>query len=152
MSTNKSPVIPNLPAGTKDVAGFEGQYAVTKDGRVWSYPRNRERKSPLGKDFKMFFPGRWLKPRLDREGYAWVWLRKKPMTLARKIHRFVAQAYIPNPFELLEINHKNGIKTDNRVENLEWCTRKQNVAHAVANGFFDAREARRKAKTVEISK
>ena len=48
-----------------------------------------------------------------------------------KVHRLVAQTYLPNPNNLLEVNHKNGNKADNRLENLEWCNRKQNIIHGL---------------------
>jgi len=95
------------------------KYRVTKIGRVWSSKRK----------------GKWLKPHHDGYGYLIVSLMKENKRYCKKIHRLVAQTYIPNPDYKPEINHINGIKTDNRVENLEWVTHKENIQHSYDNGF-----------------
>src|ERR1051326_3026154 len=104
----------------KDIEGLEGLYAVTEDGRVWSYPKKGARHN-----------GRFCKMHMTRKGYSCVSLRK---TMHATVHRLVAKAFIPNPLHLPEVNHKNGVKTDNRVENLEWCTSSENKRHSLRIG------------------
>lgn len=67
----------------------------------------------------------YLKPNLNKDGYAYVMINKKQ----RLIHRLVAITFIDNPNNFKEVNHKNEIKNDNRVENLEWCSRKYNATY-----------------------
>jgi hypothetical protein len=77
---------------------------------------------------------------LDSKGYIgyalYITVQRRTM---RKGHRLVAEAFIKNPKNLPQINHKNGIKTDNKVSNLEWVTNKENIAHALKNGLIDTR-------------
>ena len=108
----------------KDIEGYEGRYQVSNLGRV--------RSLSLGKiaKFRPEHHGRVLKPYLTRYGYYSVDLYydtgKKRHHL---VHRLVAQAFIPNPDNLPQINHKNEVKTDNRVQNLEWCTPVYNLTY-----------------------
>lgn len=88
----------------KDIKGFEN-YQVTDDGRVWNKKKNKWQKQ-------------WL-----RNGYPCVSLKRRFFS----VHRLVAIAFIPNPDNLPIINHKDENKTNNKVENLEWCTHKYNT-------------------------
>lgn len=95
----------------KEIKDYEGLYAVTEDGKVWSYRTNK-----------------WLKPSIKR-GYKAVVLSTPTKTRQVYIHRLVAEAYIPNPENLECINHIDEDKLNNSVNNLEWCTWDYNNKH-----------------------
>lgn len=90
----------------KDI--FNSKYRIYSDGRVWGNYRKH-----------------FLKPMKDINGYLFVNIFGKMI----KIHLIVAESFIPNPNNLPQVNHKNLDKTDNRVENLEWCTNRYNTNH-----------------------
>ena len=100
------------------VAGYEGKYIVSNRGRVMSLPRMRSGKS--GAPTPMC--GRVLKQSLDHDGYRKVCLRSGAQPRNHSVHRLVAEAFIPNPSNLPCVNHKDEDKTNNSVDNLEWCT------------------------------
>lgn len=87
-----------------------------------------------------------LKPTTDRKGYLRVCLQIGGEQKTFKVHRLVAQAFIPNTENKREVNHLNGIKTDNRVENLEWVTPSENIRHAFATGLSAQGEVNYNAK------
>lgn len=79
--------------------------------------------------------GKVLKPGKDGDGYLHVVLCKEGKTKLFKVHRLVANAFLQNPNNKPQINHINGIKTDNRLENLEWVTCSDNIKHAFRTGL-----------------
>lgn len=97
----------------KDIKGFEGKYAITKDGKVYSY-----------------VSGRFLKNRTYPNGYKYVSLGTNTKTYL--VHRLVAQAFLENPNNFKEINHKDEDKSNNDISNLEWCDRKYNNNYGTA--------------------
>ena len=107
----------------KDIEGFEGLYQVSNLGRVKSLNYNHTGKEGV------------LTPALNSYGYCKVSLWKNGKMRVKSIHRLVADAFIDNPNNLPCVNHINGVKTDNSVENLEWCTYKENNAHAIENNL-----------------
>lgn len=127
----------------KDIQGYEGLYAVTSCGKVWSYKR------------KIF-----LKPVTLKTNYQQVTLSKDGKMKHYYVHRLVAAAFLPNPTGLPEVNHKNKVRTDNYMNNLEWCDRKYNIQYSKAKKvlcietnqeFVGAREAGRSLGICETS-
>lgn len=93
----------------KDIAGYEG-YQISNHGRIKSH----------------FKTARILKPYLNTDGYLNIDIKKKQY----KVHRLVAEAFIPNPENLPQVNHKDENKTNNNVTNLEWCTAEYNINYS----------------------
>lgn len=109
------------------VKDFE-DYTIDETGNVFSIRKNK-----------------YLKQTINRNGYCKVTLQKDKYRKMFSVHRLVAQVYLKNYSNTLQVNHINGIKTDNRVENLEMVTAKENMQKAVEIGLFDkCKEIQRK--------
>ena len=97
----------------RDITNYEGLYAITEDGKVWSYLKNR-----------------YLKPQPVND-YPTVDLHKDNEIKRYYVHRLVAEAFIPNPDNLLEVNHKDENRNNPHVNNLEWCLHQYNTQYSV---------------------
>lgn len=113
----------------REVAGYETLYQISNFGRVKSLGNSQARQEKI------------LKQQLQRDGYKRVWLCKKGLKRKKfPVHRLVANAFIPNPHCKEQVNHQNGDKLDNRLVNLNWMTRKENIAHAFETGLVKKNE------------
>ena len=102
----------------KDIVGYEGLYQVSNLGRVKSVKRNKI-----------------LSQKHNWDGYLRIQLWRNNKNKYVSIHRLVAEAFIENPNKKPFINHIDGNKQNNNVDNLEWCTQKENIKHAFDNGL-----------------
>ncbi len=102
-------------------------YGITRNGKVWSYRKNI-----------------WIHSHKNNSGYFMVWFKEKGKTYGRTIHRLVAKTFIPNPENKAQVNHIDGKKENNNIDNLEWCTVGENHKHAWATGLKTSTIAHKK--------
>lgn len=124
----------------KEIPGFEGRYAITENGKVWSIPRKSRSGRPA--------IGCWLKQTLGGRQYLSVSLRKdgERMSSSYTVHRLILLAFQgPPSFENAEANHIDGDKLNNHIKNLEWTTSSGNRKHAWENGLIKQTENRKEA-------
>ena len=102
----------------KDIKGYEGMYQISNFGRVKSLNRTIN----IGEKSKRFQPETILKACEGTKGYLLVSLYKNNKHKMKRVHRLVAEHFLPNPQNLIFVNHIDENKRNNKVENLEWCT------------------------------
>lgn len=112
------------------VCAVDANYEVSSAGRVRSILRFREIRDPRGFSYMRRYGGGILRPTLLATGYFQIQLSKDAGKKGAFVHRLVAMAFIPNPEGKLHVNHINGVKQDNRIENLEWATSGENTLHS----------------------
>ena len=116
----------------KDVVGYKGLYQVSNLGKVKSYSRVVRCKGGFRTQ-----PSKVLSPQTDKRKnfYNFVRLYKNGISKPFFVHRLVANAFIPNPQNIPQVNHKDGNKLNNNVDNLEWCSTRENCLHAFRLGL-----------------
>lgn len=102
----------------KDVVGFEGLYKVSDTGKIYSVKSNRV-----------------IKHKISKTGYCNIELHKDGKPIMKYVHRLVAEAFVDNPTNKPQVNHKDGNKQNNHFSNLEWVTASENQRHALLNGL-----------------
>ena len=126
----------------RPIEGYEGLYEVSSYGRV----RSLDRYVKTCYEAYKLHKGKILSPAKDKNGYLKVNLCCNGKHNTIRVHKLVAQAFIPNPDNLPEVNHKDEVKTNNNVDNLEWCDRSYNISYGtrterqkktnIQNGFW----------------
>lgn len=109
----------------KDIPNYEGLYQVSNLGRIVNIGSAKSRLATYSKNGDLF-----LRPKVEKNGYVRTMLTSGNNRSAYSVHRLVAITFIPNPENKKTVNHKNGIRADNRLDNLEWSTQKENICHA----------------------
>lgn len=127
----------------ESIKGYEGMYEISNFGRV----KSLQKTTKFGLRFKTY-PEKILLPQNNNNGYLKVILGGKN----KYIHRLVAEAFIPNPENKPQVNHKDGNKKNNHVDNLEWATSKEDSDHKHSMGLVDYSKLSRKGITNGNSK
>lgn len=127
----------------KDIEGYEGQYQISSLGRVKSLERITRFKN---RDSIRKEPEKILAYKKHHKGYVKAQLRKRDILKSYFVHRLVAQAFLPNTENKETVNHKDGDKLNNTIENLEWMSNTENMQHAYRTGIRDNKKLHEKQK------
>ena len=121
----------------KPISGYKGYYEVSNLGRVRSITRKIKRTNPRNPNNTNYYTynGKLVPVWITRKGYCRCSLNIDGIKKNHLVHQLVAREFIDNDKDKPQVNHINCIKTDNRVENLEWVTNRENYDHSVENGL-----------------
>lgn len=125
----------------KNVKNYENIYQISNLGRVKSLERTINDNGGI-----RILKEKILKQSIHYHGYLYVILNKKK----KYVHRLVAEAFLDNQNNYKEVNHKDGNKQNNRVDNLEWCTRSYNVLHSYKTGLLKAKKGEKNGKSKAV--
>lgn len=136
---NELPPLPENSVLISNLKGYEDclGYAIDRDANVWTCKAS---------NFKPYcFTGKWRKLVLKTHGWGYPFfiMSNFGKDVTAKVHRLMGFSFIPNPNNYPVINHKNGIKSDNSLSNLEWCTQKQNAIHSIQNNHRNTAKGER---------
>lgn len=120
------------------IDGYGGDYLINSDGVITSLK--------LGKYFNCS-----MKQRKDKDGYHLINLCLSGKKITEKVHRLVAKAFLPNPYNLPEVNHIDGNKSNNSVSNLEWCDNSHNKYHAYKSGLRRSRRGETNKNRMKVA-
>jgi hypothetical protein len=123
------------------IEGFDN-YFIRENGEILMHSRYDEASEEFG----------ILSSRIDRAGYITVRLKRNGKGYTRFLHRLLAESFLKNPDGKKFINHRNGVKTDNRLSNLEFCTHQENVKHAYQTGLIGSVGISKKVLDVETGR
>ena len=126
----------------KDVVGWEQSYEVSNLGRVRTKVRTRKGKNGT----EAIVSSKLKSSYVDEDGYCRISLYEDGRNKLLGLHRVVAEAFIPNPKGLPQVNHKDGDKQNNCCDNLEWCSNTDNIRHSIKSGLRDTHVYRRPVK------
>ena len=132
----------------RDVKGYEGLYKVSDTGKIRSVGRYKQAGNQY-RSFSYWVRGRELRFSTDKDGYSITSLTKDGVKKNFKVHRIVAEAFIPNEESKPLINHKDSDRANNSLYNLEWCTAKENAVHASEEGNLTKGEQHSKSSLTQ---
>lgn len=134
----------------KDIKNYEGKYQISNLGNVKSVYRKVNHRY-RGKEKTTTIYEKILKKAVNKFGYEYVCLTVNNKGKKLKIHRLVAEAFIPNPLNKKTVNHIDGNKSNNCVDNLEWSTYLENQHHAIETGLWKPEYLRKPKRKRKVS-